>query len=85
MAVMPIYDRNTLKICFPGTSGPISSKLGMKYRRLRPIIFCSNDEPGMTFTYFTARSNFATYAFTWENVAMMDSWEIIAACGTEFV
>ena len=30
---------------------------------IQPIIFCSNDNPGLTLTYFTARSNFATYAF----------------------
>ena len=33
---------------------------------------------------FTARSNFATKAFTWENVTMMDSLEIIAFCDLEF-
>ena len=26
---------------------------------------CSKDKPGLTLTYFTARSNFATYAFIW--------------------
>ena len=29
-------------------------------------------------------SNFATYAFTWENVIMTDSMEIIASCGLKF-
>ena len=28
-----------------------------------PIIVCSNDDPGLALTYFTTRSNFATYAF----------------------
>ena len=76
----------TLKIFFPGTSGLILTKL-IKHRcicRLRPIIFCSNDKPGLTLTYFTARSNFATSAFTWENVTVMDSFEIIASYGLEF-
>ena len=72
------------KILFPGTGGPISTKLGMKHCRLGSIIFCSNDKPGLTLTYFTARSNFATYAFTRENVTMMDSLESIASCGLEF-
>ena len=62
----------------------ISTKLGMKHHRLGPIIFGSNDKPGLTLTYFTARSNFATYAFTWENVTMMDSFEITASCSIEF-
>ena len=34
---------------------------------LKPVIFCSNDNPGLTSTYFRARSNFATWAFIWEN------------------
>ena len=50
----------------------------------QPIIFCSNDNPGLTLTYFTARSNFATLAFIWENVTMMDSLDIIASCHLEF-
>ena len=56
----------------------------MKHHRLRPIIFCSNDKPGLTLTYFMARSNFATCAFTRDNVTMMDSLKIIASCGLEF-
>ena len=27
---------------------------------------CSNDEPGLTLTYFVASSNFVPYAFVWE-------------------
>ena len=26
---------------------------------------CSNDDPGLTLTYFTARSNLVPYAFAW--------------------
>ena len=86
MAAMPIYmySTNTETILFPGTSGPILMKLGMKHQRLKLIIFCSNDNPLLILTYFTARSNFATYAFLWENVTMMDSLKIIASCDLEF-
>ena len=63
MAAMPMYGKHTVKIFYPETSGPISTKLGMKHRRFRPIIFCSNDKSGLTLTYFTARLNFASYAF----------------------
>ena len=56
----------------------------MKYHRLKLMIFCTNDNPMLILTYFTARSNFATYAFIWENVTMMDSLEIIASCDLEF-
>ena len=84
MAAMPIYCINTLKILFSGTSGSISMKLGMKHQRFILIIFCSNDNPGLILTSFTARSNFATSAFIWENVTMMDTLEIIASCDLEF-
>ena len=35
-------------------------KLGMWHRGLLPIIVDINDDPGVTLTYFTARSNFVT-------------------------
>ena len=31
--------------------------LGMYYPGLQPVIVCSNDDPEVTLTYFTARSN----------------------------
>ena len=68
----------TLKIFFQGTSEPILTKSGIKQRRLGGV------GGGGGLTYFTARSNFATYAFTWENVTVMDTFEIIASCGLEF-
>ena len=40
----------------------------------------SNDDPGVTLTYFTARSNLVTYAFLWEIVKTGDFSETIAAC-----
>ena len=56
-----------------GTSGSNLMKLGMKQQRFKLIIFCSNDNPVSVLTYFTARSKFATSAFIWENVPMMDT------------
>ena len=47
--------------------------------RLQPIIVCSNDDPGLTLTYFTARSNFAIWAFLLEKVKTVDFLETIAA------
>ena len=76
---------NYLKVLFPGTSGSISMKLGMKHQRFKLIKFCSNNNPVLILTYYTARSNFATSAFIWENVTMMDTLEIIASCDLEFV
>ena len=59
MAATPIYGKNPSKI-FSGTGGPISTKLCMLHRGLQPIIVCSNDDPGVTLTYFRTRSNFVT-------------------------
>ena len=33
---------------------------------------CSNDDFGLTLTYFTARSNLVPYAFVWEKGKTMD-------------
>ena len=38
---------------------------------------CSNDAPGLTLTYFMARSNLVPYAFVWEKVKTMDFAETI--------
>ena len=84
MAAIAIYGINTIKILFPGTSWSISMKLGMKHQRFKLIIFCSNDNHVLILTYFTARSNFATSAFLWENVTMMDTLQIIASSDLEF-
>ena len=59
-------------------------KLCMKHQRPKPFIVCANNDPGLTLTFFTTMSNFATWAFTWEIVTMMDSLEIIASCDLEF-
>ena len=79
MAATPIYGKNPSKI-FSGTGRPISTKHGMYQRGLQPIIVCSNDEPGVTLTYFTARSNLVTYAFLKEKVKTVDFSETIPAC-----
>ena len=38
---------------------------------------CSNDDPGLTLTYFTARSNLVPYAFVWEKGKTVDFSETI--------
>ena len=40
-------------------------KLGMKHQRLKLYKVYINDDPGLTLTYFTARSNWVTYTFEW--------------------
>ena len=60
MAATPIYGKNPSKIFFSRTGGPIFTKLGMYHWGLLPIIVYINDDPGVTLTYFTARSNLET-------------------------
>ena len=55
MAAMPIYGKNTLNLFFSGTTGQI-----LKHQRPKPFIICENYDSGLTLTYVTARSNFAT-------------------------
>ena len=61
MAATSIYGKNPSKI-FPdsGTSRPILTKHGMMELGLLLMIVCSNVDPGLTLTYFMARSNFLT-------------------------
>ena len=74
LASMFIYGK-TLKIFYPGTSGLISTKHGIYHRGLNPIIILYvNDYPGLTLTYFTTRSAYAS---------PKDSLEIIAVCDLE--
>ena len=52
-------------------------KLGMQHRVLEYYQVYSNDDPGLTLTYFMARSNLVPYAFVWEKGKRMDFSEII--------
>ena len=52
-------------------------KFGMQHRVLEYYHVFSNVDPGMTFTYFTARSNLVPYAFVWEKDKTMDISETI--------
>ena len=67
MAAMPIYGKNSSKIFFSGTGGPISMKLGMKHRWLKRYNVYINHDPVMTLTYFTARSTWSPMHLNGEN------------------
>ena len=54
----------------------VTLNLGMHHRVLKFYQVCSNDDPGLSLTYFTARSN-VPYAFVWENGITTDFSEII--------
>ena len=52
-------------------------KLGMEHWELKLYKVYINDDPGLTLTYFTARSNLVPYAFVWEKGKTMDFSETI--------
>ena len=62
------------KKVFSGTERPKTLKLGMQHWILKYMYrqFCSNEAPGLTLTYFTARSILVPYAFVWEKVKTKD-------------
>ena len=52
-------------------------KVGMLYRVLECYQVCSNDDPKLTMTYFTARSNLVPYVFVWEKGKTVDFSETV--------
>ena len=52
-------------------------KIGMQHWILEYFHIYSNDDPGLTLTYFTARSNLVPYAFVWVKGKTMDVLETI--------
>ena len=77
MTAMAIYGKNLKKIFFSGTKRPMTLNLGMHHLLLEHYQDCSNDDPGLTLTYFTARSNLVPYAFVWEKGKTVDFSETI--------
>ena len=53
----------------------------MQHQVLKYYQVYSNDDPGLTLTYFTARSNFVPFAFVWEEGKTMDFSETIVVYG----
>ena len=56
---------------------PMTLKVCMQHQVLMFYQGYSNDNPGLTLTYFTTRSNLVPYAFVWEKVKTMDFSETI--------
>ena len=52
-------------------------KLGILHWVLEYYQVGSNDDPGLTLTYFTARSNLVPYAFVWDKGKTIDFSETI--------
>ena len=57
----PTYCKNLKKIFFSGNLESLYAASGT-----RVLQVCSNDDPELTLTYFTPRSNLIPYAFVWE-------------------
>ena len=55
-------------------------KLRMQYWGLNLYRVYINNNPWLTLTYFTARSNLVTWAFLWEKVNTVNFSETIEAC-----
>ena len=83
MAARPIYMAKTLKIFSSRTKRSMTLKLSMQHRVLECYQVCSNDGPGLTMIYFTARSNLLPYAFVWEKGKTMAFSETIVVLASE--
>ena len=64
--------RHNLKKIFSGTKRLMTLNFGMHHRVLKYYQVFSKDDPGLTLTYFTARSNLVPYAFVWEKGKTVD-------------
>ena len=71
------YMLKTLKNLLLPNQKPVTLKLSMRNRVLEYYQVCSNDDPGLTLTYFTARSNMDLYIFVWDKGKTMDFPETI--------
>ena len=80
MAAILIYGKNLKRIFFSGIKRPMTLKLGMQHRVLEYYQVCSNDDAGLTLTYFTARSNLIPYVVVWEKGKAIDFSETIVIC-----
>ena len=81
MAAMPIYGKNLKQNLL--LQNPKVDKLEHWCAALGARVLsqdCSNDDPGLTLTYFTAKSNLVSYAFVWEKCKTMDFSETIVVC-----
>ena len=76
MAAMPIYGKNLQKSSPPESKGQWPWNL-VCIIGCSSTTKCSNDDPGLTLTYFMARSYLVLYAFVWEKGKTMDFLETI--------
>ena len=58
---------------FSGTKRPMTLKVRKQYRVLKYYQVDTNDDPGLTLTYFTAMSNLISYDFVWEKLKLSET------------
>ena len=63
LGAMPIYGKNLKNLW---NKRQMTLKLGMRLWLLDYYQIYSNDDTGLTLTYFTARSNLVPFVFVWE-------------------
>ena len=78
MTAVP-YMLKILKNFYSGTKRPITPKLGMQHRVLEHYNVYSNNDTGLTLTYFTARSNLLSFAFVWEKLKQWIFLKLLSA------
>ena len=66
MVTTPIYGKNPLKVLFSRTRRQMTLGLGMQHLGCGAYQVCSNDDPRLTLTYLTSRSNLLPNAFKWD-------------------
>ena len=71
------YMVKTLKIFFSRTKRLMTLKFGMQHQMHEYYQVYANYVPGLTMTYFKARSNLLPYAFVWEKGKTMDFSETV--------
>ena len=60
MAATPMYGKKPFKNLLLRNQWTDFHETWYVTLEIRPIMVCSNDDPQLTLTYFTARSNFVT-------------------------
>ena len=81
IAATPIYSKNPLKSSQdPVDRFPQNLVHCMYHRGLLPTIVCTNDDPGLTLTYFETRSNLEFNAFSIGKSENSGFSETVATC-----
>ena len=68
MAVMAINSKNLLKSFFSRTRRPMILKLGKNHQAIELYKVYINHDPGMTLTFFTARSTYVAMHLNGEKI-----------------